>query len=60
MKLIRYSRLLLYAGSSKMCHISFVLYVGMQEGLGRWENMVEMTSEGHSCGFFCSIVASTW
>lgn len=32
---LRYSGLL-YRGCNKMCRISFVPYVEMQEGLGRW------------------------
>lgn len=51
---IRYLSLLC-GGSSKMCHISFVRHVEMQEGLGSREVREEVTSQGHSCGCYVPV-----
>lgn len=43
-----------------MCHISFVLYVEMQERLGRWGEHGGGDFSRAQLWLLCSSVASTW
>lgn len=56
---VRHLRLLC-GGSSKMCHISFVQYVEMQEGLGSWGGQGGGDSSRAQLWLFCSSVAPAW